>query len=225
MNQYLKWDEQTITDFSDNTINRLYHDGYVFTRKEKGVMNQTRSVRIDLNKFKLSSENRRILRKTKDLVLSDKQLPTNNYHWSIGKMAKDFYTTKFGDGTFSANKVKELLTTEYNFNTLFSYSLGSETIGYAICYENNNILHYSYPFYDLLPKTYNLIPNLGMSMMLHTILYAQENNKKYMYLGSASRPTDVYKLQFAGLEWFDGKVWQTDIEELKNILKPTNINI
>ena len=98
-------------------------------------------------------------------------------------------------------------------------------IGPHIPYENNNILHYSYPFYDLLPKTYNLIPNLGMSMMLHTILYAQENNKKYMYLGSASRPTDVYKLQFAGLEWFDGKVWQTDIEELKNILKPTNINI
>src|SRR3989339_1298536 len=222
---YLKWSEKTISDFSDENINSLYNEGFLFTRTGHGDMYQTRSLRIDLNKFELSSENRRVLKKISDLGLQIAELPYEKYDWTIGKMAKDFYETKFGEGTFSANKVKELLTTEHNFNTLFSYSLGSETIGYAICYENNNILHYSYRFYDLLPKTYNLIPNLGMSMMLHTILYAQENNKKYMYLGSASRPTDVYKLQFAGLEWFDGKVWQTDIEELKNILKPTNINI
>src|SRR3989344_6101553 len=40
--------------------------------------------------------------------------------------------------------------------------------------------------------------------------------KKYIYLGSFSRPTDTYKLQFAGLEWFDGKQWQNNPEKLKN---------
>ena len=52
---YLTWAEKTITDFSDANINSLYNEGYVFTRIGKGVMQQTRSVRIDLSKFELSS--------------------------------------------------------------------------------------------------------------------------------------------------------------------------
>lgn len=59
-----------------------------------------------------------------------------------------------------------------------------------------------------------------MGMMLHAILFAKKNNLKYIYLGSASRPTDIYKLQFTGLEWFDNTTsrWKQDISELKKIL-------
>lgn len=199
-------------------------------------MNQTRSVRIDLDKFALTSENRRILKKTEDIGLKMYDLPIDNYHWSIGKMAKHFYDTKFGAGTFSANKVKELLTTEVsNFNRLFCFVKrdpstpsaypadsardDSETIGYAICLETNDLLHYCYPFYVLRPTSYILNPNTGLGMMLKAIIYAKDSGKKYIYLGSAQRPTDTYKLQFEGLEWFDGKEWKIDVEELKNILK------
>ena len=217
MNKYLKWNETTIQDFSPENINSLYNQGYVFTRVEKGYMNQTRSLRIDLSKFELSSENRRILRKAENLKLETKDLPLADYHWSLGKLAKDFYDTKFGDGVFSANKVKEILSTAQNFNKLFVYKVAEEKIGYAICFESEEILHYSYPFYNLEPK--NLKPNLGMSMMLSTIVYAKENNKKYIYLGSFQRPTDTYKLQFKGLEWFDGEKWSDDLEKLKQTLK------
>ena len=211
VNNYLAWDEKTITDFSDENINSLYNKGYVFTREHLGSMYQTRSLRIDLSKFELSSENRRILRRTENLKIKIIDLPYSGYHWSIGKMAKDFYDTKFGKGTFSANKIKKLLTTKHNFNRLFIYNNG---VGYAICHETNELLHYSYPFYNLQSK----ISNLGMGMMLKAIVWAKENNKKYIYLGSAQRPGDVYKLQFTGLEWFDEKIWKTDLEELKQIL-------
>lgn len=226
---YLNWKEKTITDFSDTNINSLYNEGYVFTRLGKGEMQQTRSLRIDLSKFELSSENRRVLKKIEGLDLNITSLPFQNYHWSIGKMAKDFYTAKFGDGTFTANKIKEILTDKRksNFNTLFAYSFPPNTVGYTICYATDKLLHYSYPFYNLSPNTYNpstslrtsLIPNLGMGMMLMGIMAAKENNKKYIYLGSAQRPTDVYKLQFAGLEWFDRIKWSDDLEELKDIIK------
>lgn len=215
MNNYLKWDELTIDDFSENNINSLYNEGYVFTRTGKGDMYQTRSLRIDLDRFKLSSENKRVLKKTEDLGLRTHDLPYDDYSWKIGKLAKDFYETKFGEGTFSANKVKELLTTKHNFNRLFIFNDG---IGYTICYENKNILHYSYPFYDLSNVKYQM-SNVGMGIMLRAILYAQEQGEKYIYLGSAKDEKAKYKLQFAGLEWFDGKTWQTDLEELKNVLK------
>lgn len=215
---YLKWNSKTITDFSDANVDSLYSKGYLFTRKSKGEMCQTRSVRIDLSKFKLSSENRRVLKKTKNIELTAHDLPLEQYHWTIGKMAKDFYDTKFGERIFSANKVKELLTThENNFNTILKYSADDKQIlGYAICMGTNEILHYSYPFYNLR----STITNLGIGMMTKAIVWAQEqNNKKYVYLGSASRPTDTYKLQFGGAEWFDGKKWNENLEELKRILK------
>ena len=212
---YLKWQEKTITDFSDENINNLYNEGFVFTRIEKELMNQTRSVRINLSQFDLSSENRRVLRKTENITLEIKDLPLQNYQWSIGKLAKDFYKIKFGEGTFSANKVKEILTTEQNFNKLFIYKIETKKIGYCIVRETNEIVHYSYPFYNLE----NPVQSLGMAMMLKSIVYAKENSKKYIYLGSAQRPTDTYKLQFKGLKWFDGEKWSEDLEELKGILK------
>ncbi len=212
MPNYLTWQEKTITDFSPNTVTSLYNEGFVFTRLGKGAMQQTRSVRIDVTAFSLSSENRRILKKTDEITLKATSLPYEHYSWQIGKLAKDFYDTKFGEGVFSANKAKELLTNKdtSNFNVLFIYS----DIGFCVVYENADILHYSYPFYDLNTT----VSNIGMGMMLRAIMYAQEKGKKYIYLGSAQRPTDVYKLQFAGLEWFDGAYWSNDGEKLKLLL-------
>ena len=214
---YLSWQDKTISDFSDTTIESAYNDGFVFTRIGKGVMNQTRSLRIDLGKFELSSENRRILNKTEDLNLSVSPIPYENYIWTIHKIGKDFYEKKFGEKTFSAQKIKELITDKdkSNFNKLFVYNRDGNNIGYCITLETKNTLHYCYPFYNL-ESNYQ---NIGMGMMLKAIVWAKENNKKYIYLGSFQRRTDTYKLQFTGLEWFDGHVWKNDLDELKEELK------
>lgn len=214
---YLKWKEFTTPDLSDTTLTTLYSEGFVLTRKGKGEMDQTRSLRIDVSQFVLSSENRRVLKKTEGLKLEVITLPYSDYSWEIGKLGKDFYEDKFGTGTFSANKIKELLTdsNKSNFNTVLVYQYNNKPVGYTITYQNPEILHYSYPFYDRATE----ISNLGLGMMLRAILYAQETGKKYIYLGSAQRPTDIYKLQFAGLEWFDGKTWQTDLKALEKVLR------
>ena len=217
MVDYLHWDEKNISDFSDSNIKALYNEGYVFTRLGKGVMHQTRSVRVDLAKFELSSENRRILRKTDLLHVTCYMLHDFNYDWTIGKMGKDFYETKFGEKTFSANKVKELMTDEKksNFNKVMMYSgEGNVVVGYCIALETNDLLHYAYPFYNLKSE----ILNLGMGMMLRAIIWAKENGKRHIYLGSAQRPSDTYKMQFAGVEWFAGKGWKNDVDSLKKIL-------
>ena len=213
---YLTWKKQTITDFSDQNINELYSQGFLFTRESKGAMYETRSVRVDLSKFELSSENRRILRKSENLKLEVSTLPHPSYDWRIAKFGHDFYTQKFGDKIFSANKIKELLTDQEksNFNLLLGYQ-DLTTVGYAICYSNDEILHYSYPFYSLLFTSYSL----GMSMMTRAIVWAKENDKKYVYLGSAKDSAALYKFQFKGVEWWNGEMWKTDLEELKNSVK------
>ncbi|MEY2664884.1 MAG: hypothetical protein RIT04_692 [Candidatus Parcubacteria bacterium] len=233
--EYLHWEEKTLTDFSEKNITDMYDAGYVFTRIDKGVMHQTRSVRINLSQFELSSENRRILKKTDFLSIVTTKLPlattetgaAHEYHWSIGKTAKDFYETKFGAGIMSAIKVKEMLTdsSKSNFNMLCAYSTNGTSIGHTIAYENSTLLHYSYPFYDLTLAGETPAPkDLGMGMMLRAIQYAKDTGKQYIYLGSLQRPSDTYKLQFGGLEWFDGGangsgVWTNDIEKVKSILE------
>lgn len=218
--EYLHWNEKTIPkESTEKEIASFYNDGYVFTRIGQGVMHQTRSIRIDLSKFELSSENRRILKKTEDIELIGFPMPYGAYDFSIGKLAKDFYGTKFGEGTMSANKIKELMTDaeKSNFNCVFTYkSISTQKIvGYCICYTSNLIHHYSYPFYDL-----NMSPkDMGLGMMIRAIEFCKKLGHTYFYLGSLQRPTDTYKLQFAGLEWFDGKKWSTDFEEVKKILK------
>jgi len=197
----------------------MYDRGFVFTRLGKGVMQQTRSCRINLEKFAWTSENRRIFRKGSDILLENKVLPLDDYSWVIGKMAKDFYEVKAQTGTFTANKIKELLSMPDNFNSFLKFSKDSEPLGYAICWETSSMIHYSYPFYDLekSPK------DMGMIMMTKMIQWAKENNKKFVYLGSLQRPSDTYKLQFEGIEWFDGKKWKSDLEEVKKILASDKI--
>ena len=207
--EYLHWKEETIIDSSTETISKMYENGFVFTRIGKGVMHQTRSVRIDLNKFELSSENRRILRKGENISVEHCEIPYSKYSWEIGKIAKDFYDKKAG-GAFSVNKIKELITTPYNFNVLLTFS----DIGFTICYKNNHMMHYCYPFYDLEKAQ----KDMGLIMMTKTIAEAKIQGLKYVYLGSLQRPSDVYKLQFSGIEWFDGKEWKSDVEEVKKVL-------
>lgn len=213
--EYLIWDKKTITDFLPANVSKAYFDGYVFTRIDRGVVYKTRSLRINLNEFELSSENRRILRKTEGLELTYTNLPikAENYNWKIHKLGKDFYDSKFGNGTFSAAKIKQLVTNSEssNFNILFKYIFKEEIVGYVIAYQNSEMIHYSYPFYDL--ERYP--SNFGMSMMIKAILWSKEHLHNYIYLGSASRPSDKYKLQFKGLEWFDEIAWTKDLEKLK----------
>lgn len=218
MSSYLNWQTKKTDDWSDASINSLYDRGFVATRVDKGIFNQTRSFRISLNEYTPSSENRRILKKMDDTELVVYQLPYRHYHWTIHKLAKEFYTTKFGADTFSANKVKELLQDpgKSNFNRLFVYrdKKTEKAVGYCIALVTDSILHYSYPFYE--QGTEN--PSLGLGMMTMAITWAKEKGLSYAYLGSLQRPSDTYKLQFEGQEWFDGSVWQKDLTPLKNIL-------
>lgn len=217
--EYFKTDQKILTDLNENNISELYSKGYVFTRVKKGLFNQTRSLRIKLDNFDLNSENKRVLKKLKNLNVEFLSLPYPNYSWEIHKMGKDFYTIKFGDGTMSASKIKEMFLEidKSNMNSCFKYTLAEAPAGYALTYSNNNIVHYAYPFYDLyIPKDLSI----GMGMMVKAILWAKENNKDYIYLGSVIDQKAKYKLQFEGLEWFntDTQLWETDLEKLKQLI-------
>jgi len=217
--EYFKTDQKLLTNVNEIDISELYAKGYVFTRVKKGLFNQTRSLRINLENFELNSENRRIQKKNEDLQLEVRKLPYRDYSWEIHKLGKDFYSIKFGDGTMSASKIKELFleTDKSNANYCFTYSQDNKNIGYCLAYINSSIVHYAYPFYDLNVAKEN---SLGLAMMIQAIIWAKVNGKQYIYLGSVTESKSKYKLQFEGLEWFDNntQTWSESLEELKALI-------
>lgn len=210
---YPYWQKITLKNPTSGMLAEKYGQGFVLTRI-LNEMHQVKSLRVDLTNFQLSSENRRILRKTENFQVRVESLPLRNYDWRIHKIGVEFYRQKFGQNVFSANKIKELIakSEKSNFNCLIICrdQKTNQDIGWCIGFYNNHIFHYAYPFYDLK----YVKENLGIGIMLKTLLWAKEQGMKYFYLGSVWDKKANYKLQFSPAEFFDGKGWQ-EVNQLK----------
>lgn len=79
-------------------INKIFDMGFLPSRSKLNLYYLARGLRVNLSKFELTSENRRILRKTEYLKLEVKNLKEFDYDYTIGKLGKDFYEKRFGEG-------------------------------------------------------------------------------------------------------------------------------
>ncbi len=198
-------------------LNRIYSMGFLPSRTRKTLFYLGRSLRIDLDKFSMSSENRRIKRKTTYIKEEIRKLDDFNYSYKIGKMGVDFYKERFGRKILSAYRIKWLFTKSNCTDVIIYYDKNDKdkVIGYCVIYLTDKILHYAYPFYDL---DY-LNKNLGIGMMLRSIRWSKENNLKYLYLGTCYTESSLYKTQFSGIEFFNGFKWDSDIDNLKERIR------
>jgi len=198
----------------DEELNYIYNLGFLASRINKDFFYLARNLRVDLNKFKLTSENRRIKRKTEYIKFEVIPMDQVRYLHSIGKLASDFYK-KFKNN-ITANSIRKTILNKY-FTHLFVFmdSTNKHIFGYCIANIDDEIIHYAYPFYeiDYFEK------NAGMGMMLKVLEYAHQLNKKYFYLGTIYTKESLYKLQFEGLEYFTGFKWSENLDELKNLIE------
>jgi arginyl-tRNA--protein-N-Asp/Glu arginylyltransferase len=209
---YHFYEEKIKADTED--IEKLYSQGFKYTRKAPGILQSTRLVRVNLKQFSPNSENRRILNKYPNLKVKYLELKDFEYNWEIGKWMKDFYTKKFGENIFEIPTIKKLFAGELNFNSVLIYENEGEIVGYCICYTEDKFLHYAYPFYQLE----SINSNLGICMMTKAIVWGLENNLEYIYLGGHTTERDNYKLQFAGIEFWDDycRNWNNDVNLIKH---------
>lgn len=201
---------------NNEEIEQLYSQGFVKSRLGANTLYLCRSCRIDLNRFELTSENRRILRKVENIKLTVHELANFEYHFSIGKLAKDFYDARSGSGTMSAQKMKWIFT-EGGFTHVMEFkdTASNEVVGYCPIYVGKESFHYAYPFYMLdYPEK-----SLGLGMMTLALIWAKEQGLNHGYLGTVYTSSSLYKTNFNGFEFFDGESWSDSIEKLKKFLQ------
>jgi arginine-tRNA-protein transferase len=197
----------------DESLTIPYSAGFLASRLGKGVYYMARSLRVDLSKWVLTSENRRVLRKMDNLhMLNPVKMQRNTFNPELSMMAKHFYRTKTGEKIFSPRVIKRMFDEE-SFSHYIPFFLNEKTVGYCIVNMSDSLMHYAYPFYNIDID----LKDLGMAMMINAIKFAQSSGLQYVYLGTIYGG-GRYKLQFKGLEWWNGSMWLNDISKLKEIL-------
>ena len=197
-------------------VEKIYQNGFLPVRSIPNVYYLARSIRVDLEKFEPSSENRRILRKTEDFESDLVLISEFNYTPHIQKFCKDYMAKKFGQGSITAAGIKSIFKSGiYNHVFVWKERKTQKEIGYAVSFISSSFAQYAHAFYDLQ----YFEQSLGSRMMLEAVNWAKESNKKYIYLGTCYEKNAFYKTEFKGVEFFNGFRWSQNLEELKELVR------
>lgn len=205
--------KETIDD-----VEKIYQNGFLPVRSLPNIYYLSRSVRVDLAKFELSSENRRILKKTENFTPNFISLSDFNYTPQTQKFCKDYMVNKFGRESMGVAAVREIFKGNvYNHIFVWKENISQKEVGYAVCYNSANFIQYAHAFYDLNYAQ----QSLGAGMILEAVEFAKKSPKRYIYLGTCYEQSALYKTEFKGVEFFNGFRWSSNLEELKNLVKQT----
>jgi len=188
-----------------------------------------RQIRVNLARFNPSSENRRILRKGDGITCQLVSRPQFNYTPERRAAFKAYADVRFGQDIMSFERLDRLFASPVISHVLvFADAKSGTEVGVATLYVEDNpgsassetgggksLAYYYYGFYDLNYGN----PNLGMFMMTSAVAMFAERGYQHIYLGTCYSQRALYKTQFAGVEFFNGVRWSSDMDELKFMLK------
>jgi hypothetical protein len=175
------------------SIEHCYQQGLLPQRNDNRKFYQDSSCRSNLANFRLSSENRRILRKTDSFSYTITPI-----YFNINVQKLIFQWLKKLKWEFPISSVKYVFT-QHIFNYLYIWQLENKTVAYSVCFFDCNISHIGYVFYD--PSLSH--GDLPIRLVLQFVIDSHDKNLAYAYLGRFS----PYKKNMPGFEQFMTKEW------------------
>ena len=175
-----------------------------------------RNLRVDLKTFKLSSENRRIIRKCENI--SYQLIRRDQWDYTEEKRAffKRYADSKFGKDTMSFERLDNLFNGKLVTDLLVfqDQETGSEVGTVALFTQPSRMSFFYFSFYDLE----YVKKNLGMYMMTRAVQLFQKLEYNYIYLGTVYSKESLYKTNFSSTEFFNGLEWSWDMKQLKFLI-------
>jgi hypothetical protein len=200
----------------DETPADLFNAGFLPSSRNLDRFYLCRQVRVNLEKFQPSSENRRILRKGDGITTSLVPRAEFDFNDARREFCQRYADARFGPKVMSLERLESLFNSPITSHVLrFCDATGAE-IGLATLYlQHPALAYYYYAFYD----TEHAVRSLGMMMMTSAVTILAAGDYRLLYLGSCYSANALYKTQFLGAEFFNGFRWSDNLEELKFILK------
>ncbi len=194
----------------------IFNAGFLPSSRNLDRFYLCRQVRVNLAKFKPSSENRRVLRKGEGIRVELVPRDKFDYTPERRKFFKTYADIKFGNDVMSYERLDLLFSSPIISHLLvFTDAATGAEVGVATLYlEGRTLAYYYYAFYDLNYYA----RNLGMFMMTSAAAQFAEKKFDQLYLGSCYSANALYKTQFAGAEFFNGVRWSANLKELKYLI-------
>ncbi len=177
-----------------------------------------RSLRVNLDQFSDTSENRRLDRKISELDITLDCQPKEKV-LEIDSALHDFcltYTKQRIGENMPAERLKYIWTLSTGSH-IFTFSTPSKKVGYVLASIQDNMLHYWFSFFDLdLMRSHSI----GKWMMWRVISWAKEKGLDHIYLGTCYGTKSLYKVRdHKGLSFYDGLGWNENMRTLKDWCK------
>lgn len=186
---------------------------------KKDVFYLARSVRIALNKFEDTSENRRVNRLVQTLgieIIPSEKSSFNLENTDFLSFCTNYAADRFKGGRMDEERLKYIFTRN-TLSHIFTFRSKEKIYGYAFAAIDKNMLHFWYSFFDV---AYLKSHSLGKWIMWRTINWAKENGLDYVYLGTCYFSKALYKARdHNGIAFFDGVGWNENVELLKYLCK------
>jgi arginyl-tRNA--protein-N-Asp/Glu arginylyltransferase len=199
------------------TPSQLFDRGFLPSSRNLDRFYLCRHVRVNLKKFKLASENRRIMRKGAGITFTLVPRPEFDYTRERRQRYKEYADIKFGKDVMTFQRLDSLFDSRLLTHLLvFNDTQTGNEVGTVTLYlEAPALAYYYYSFYDL-----NYFQrNLGIYMMTSAVDYFARQRLAHLYLGTCYSQNALYKTQFAGAEFFNGFRWADNLKELKYLLR------
>ncbi len=186
---------------------------------ESDIFYLARSLRVELDRFEDTSENRRVNRLVEPLNISLEVIKKANFDLNstdFVSLCQAYITQRIGDDNMSIERWQYILSRPMGTH-IFKFTSDGKLLGFVLTVIESDILHYWFAFFD---TEYIRSHSLGKWLMWRVIKWAKENGLKYVYLGTAYKASALYKIRdHKGLAFFDGTGWNQDIERLKDLCK------
>lgn len=183
-----------------------------------------RSLRVELNDFSDSSENRRVDRKLKDLQLELRVISKSEFNFNditFRNLCLDYAKERFSGNAMTEERFEYVVQRQVLSHIIRFSKKDNSAAGYVFALIEGNTLHYWYSFFDL--AIFKHLP-LGKWLMWRTIKWAKDIGLDYVYLGTCYGKKSLYKVRdFKSLAFFDGTGWNQDMNLLKKWCKNDDV--
>jgi leucyl-tRNA---protein transferase len=178
-----------------------------------------RSLRVRLDSFSDTSENRRIDRKIAPLGVApvlhtladvDTERP------ALVSFCERYAADRFTAGAMTPERIRRILDGGLVTHVI-EFRSAEKTYGYVFAVLGAGFLHYWFSFFE---TTYLRSHSLGKWLMWRSIHLAGELGLTHVYLGTCYGARGLYKARdHRGVEFFDGTDWCVDLETLKDLAR------
>jgi arginyl-tRNA--protein-N-Asp/Glu arginylyltransferase len=202
---------------ADETPASLFRRGFLPGTPRLDRFYLCRNLRVDLKRYRSTSENRRILRKGAGIEAELVARGDFEFNEERRRSWMKYAEARFGPDIMTERRLESLMGGAVISHLLcFRESVSGREVGTVLMYvEERAVAYYYYAFYDL--EYFGR--NLGMHMMTRAIQLYADLGVAYLHLGTCYSERALYKTQFEGVEFFNGTGWSSNLDELKYLVR------